>query len=141
MTRVTYYSPVVLGTVVTLTLHQTIAEMGPLLREELYWPFVGLVSLAVGILCQFLMFGAQGAFAQVLPVPGGRSIRGRGAVVSGGLLIAGIALAVAAGLLASEEVAAAGWVLGTLALAALGGSAGVYAWCWPAAVRDFAEER
>jgi hypothetical protein len=84
-----------------------------------------------------MLIGVQGAFAQVLPVPAGRSIRGRGAVTGGLLIITCVALGAVAGLLQSEELARAALVVGVLSLAAGGAAAITYVWCWPIAVRDF----
>lgn len=141
MNRWTYYSPLWVGALLALPLHQTIAESWPGLPTKLYWPFVVAVSIVVGVLCQLMLIGAQGAFAQVLPVPGGRSIRGRGAVVAGALLMLGLTVVVAAALLASEEFGAGTAIAGALGGALLISSAVTYAWCWPAAIRDFADER
>lgn len=141
MNRWTYYSPLMLGTLVPLTLHGTIAEAGPPLTPATYWPFVGAVCLGIGLLCQLFLIGAQGAFAQVLPVPGGRSIRGRGAVSAGWLVMVGVVLTVGGAMLRSEEAALVSAVTAGIGLAALLAAAVAYIWCWPAAVRDFAPAR
>jgi hypothetical protein len=133
----TYYSPFGIGLLVTLVLHETVLAHGPALPGWAAWPFVVGVGVGVGLLCQLMMFGVQGAFAQVLPVPGGRSIRGRGAVVGGLLLIGCVVLAVVAVLLRSEELGTAAQVVAILSLVAGVGALLTYIWCWPMAVRDF----
>ncbi|MEP0846543.1 MAG: hypothetical protein HRF50_06935 [Phycisphaerae bacterium] len=141
MSRWTYYCPLWVGALLALPLHQTIAESWPGLPPKMYWPYVCAVSIVAGGICQLMLIGAQGAFAQVLPAPGGRSIRGRGAAVAGALLMLGLTVAVAAVLLASEAFGAGAWIVGALAGTLLIASVVTYAWCWPAAVRDFADER
>lgn len=133
----TYYSPLGVGFLLTLALHDTIRAHAPVLPAWAEWPFVIGVAVVVGLLCQLLMIGAQGVFAQVLPVPAGRSIRGRGAVVGGSLLVTCVALGAIAGLLRSEQLGAAALVIGLLSLASGAGAAITYVWCWPVAVRDF----
>lgn len=133
----TYYSPLGLGIVLTLVLHETIRAHAPAMAAWAEWPFVIGLAIGVGLLCQLLLVGAQGAFAQVLPVPMGRSIRGRGAMVGGWLVIGCVVLASAALLLWVEGLVIAGLVSGVLSLLCAAGAAGAYIWCWPVAVRDF----
>jgi len=133
----TYYSPLGLGLLLTLVLHEAVWAHAPLLPMWAYWPFVVVVGVGVGLLCQLMLIGVQGAFAQVLPVPVGRSIRGRGAVVGGGLIIACVVLAAVAGLLRLEELGRAALTIGLLSLASAVGAGISYIWCWPTAVRDF----
>lgn len=133
----TYYSPLALGVVLTLTLHDTIRAHAPVMPAWAQWPFVVAVALGVGLLCQLMLLGVQGAFAQVLPVPVGRSIRGRGAVVGGLLIIACVVLAAVAVLLGAEELLNAALVIGVLSAAAGAGAVCTYIWCWPVAARDF----
>jgi len=133
----TYYSPLGLGFLLTLALHDTIRAHGPVLPGWAEWPFLVGLGLGVGLVCQLLMIGAQGLFAQVLPVPVGRSIRGRAAVVGGGLIVAGVALAAVACLLYWEGLRAASLIVAALSGTAAGGAAITYIWSWPVAVRDF----
>lgn len=132
-----YYLPLGIGLVVTLVLHETVWAHASGLPEWAEWPLVMGVGLVVGLLCQLMLVGVQGAFAQVLPVPRGRSIRGRGAVTGGLLIVGCVALGAVAGLLQSEELARAAQVVGALSLAAGIGAVIAYLWCWPMAVRDF----
>ena len=133
-----YYSPLWLGFLVTLVLHDTVWANAPGdMPESAHWPFIVGAGLVCGLLCQFVMIGVQGAFAQVLPVPVGRSIRGRGAVIGGLLIIACGALAAVAGLLHSDGMTRAASIVGLLSLASAVGIAGTYFWCWPMAERDF----
>ena len=83
------------------------------------------------------MVGVQGIFAQVLPVPRGRSIRGGGAVLGGTFLLAWAASSTVAVLLRSEEMRTAPLVIGIVSLVCLAGFLITYVWCWPVAVRDF----
>ena len=133
----TYYSPLGIGFVLTLVLQESVWANATNLPEGAHWPFVVGVGIVVGLLCQLLLVGAQGAFAQVLPVPIGRSIRGRGAVVGGVLIIATIVLGAIAGLLHSEELGRPVMVISGLGLAAAVGALVTYLWCWPTAIRDF----
>jgi hypothetical protein len=136
----TYYAPLWLGTLIAAVAYlSNLSQLPP-------WPgWVHVLALAggcpsVGLLCQLVLFGAQGMFAQVLPVPRGKSIRGRGAVVSGVLLLGGIALAVTTVLLGVEQLRTAATTTGVLGLILLLAAAITYAWHIPAAVRDFGGE-
>ncbi len=139
MNRFTYYSPLWLGALISLTLHETIAQTSPGLPESAYWWFVGAVCVALGGACQLTLIGAQGAFAQVLPVPGGRSIRGAGAKLGGWMLMLGLALSAAGALLISPESAVTSRVAFVGAAACLVVCGIAYAWSWPTAEPDFAE--
>ena len=98
------------------------------------------IALGAGLVCQLVLLGTQGAFAQVLPVPGGRSIRGPAAVFTGAALLFALGCGGAAAVLGLEQVGLFASLLtvvsGLLALTAIA----TYVWCWPAALRDFAEE-
>ena len=86
------------------------------------------------------MVGAQGAFAQVLPAPGGRSIRGRIAVVSGGLILATLLLALIAAVLfkdKTEDLRTVARVIGAGAMGTAVSALIAYFWGMPAAVADF----
>jgi len=87
------------------------------------------------------MVGAQGAFAQVLPVPGGKSIRGGTAALGGWMLIGWFALSNVTVVLAFGGMTAAAYVVGAIALGVLGVVLGTYIWGLPAAVADFGEEQ
>ncbi|MBW7905720.1 MAG: hypothetical protein LC135_00565 [Phycisphaerae bacterium] len=137
MNRLTYYSPLVLGAALMFVMHETIAAGLPAESLSLKWLWVTLAAVCVGAAVQMMMVGAQGAFAQVLPVPGGRSIRGRGAVVGGMLIIAWLVLAAAAALLYSEGARIATWTTAILSGASGVGALLAYIWCWPLAVDDF----
>lgn len=141
MGRATYYSPLWLGVLLVLALNEPL-RVAMTLPDATEWLIVAVLALAAGLQSQVLLFGAQGAFAQVLPVPWGRSIRGRSAALAGWLLIAWVWLSVVTVMLGFETVTQAALVLGVLSLAALAGALIVYIWNIPAAVRDFgADER
>jgi hypothetical protein len=136
----TYYSPLGIGVVLALVLHEAIWAHAPAMPAWGRWPFVAGVAVGVGLLCQLMLIGVQGAFAQVLPVPVGRSIRGPGAMLGGWLIIVAIVLGAAGGLLRSEELHRAGLVIVVLGLLAAAGALITYVWCWPTAVRDFGKD-
>ena len=125
----TYYSPLWLGTIIA-------GVVGYNRLHQLTVLFV-VGCVLVGVQCQLVMIGAQGIFARVLPVPGGRSIRGRSAAVGGTCLLGWAAFGIVAVLLHLEEVRVAPLVLATLSLGCLAGVLITYAWCWPFAARDF----
>ncbi len=140
MGRWTYYSPLWLGVLLMLALNEALRGFVPSWTPEAQWLLVAGVAVAVGVQFQVLMIGAQGAFAQVLPVPRGRSIRGGAAVLGGWLLIAWFVLSAVTCLLGHESVTTAATTLGAVSLAALGGAVAVYVWSLPAAVADFASQ-
>jgi len=136
-----YYSPLWLAALVVLALNDSIrsAMARPDWQE---WLVVAGSALAAAVQAQLAMFGAQGVFAQVLPVPIGKSIRGGPAVLSGALLLGWVLLSCAAILLGYEEVGLPARMVGVAALAALAGALVVYIWALPTAVADFrARER
>jgi len=137
----TYYAPLGIGLLITLVLHETVRAHAPALPAWADWPFVVAVGVIVGLLCQLLLIGVQGAFAQVLPVPIGRSIRGRGAMVGGFLIILAVGLGAVAVLQWLEEMVGVAVVVGVLSGVCAAGAAVTYLWCWPTAVRDFDEPR
>ncbi len=140
MGRFGYYSPLWAGALLVVLLNDTLrAALPTAWSDGVRWLAVVGAALAAGIQSQVLMFGAQGAFAQVLPVPFGKSIRGGGAVAAGWLLIAWVVLSAVTVLLGVEEVTQAAVVLGLLSLLALAAAIAVYAWNLPAAVADFGE--
>jgi hypothetical protein len=136
-----YYAPLWLGLLLPFGMqhavfaHPTIAGLSPAAQ----WPALVLLGIVTGIQFQLLMVGAQGAFAQVLPVPGGRSIRGRAAVVGGTLTISAVLLLWIAFLLRPSDgfSTPATIVIGCSAAAALLAML-IYLWSLPMAARDFA---
>lgn len=140
MGRATYYSPFMLGVAVTLSLHSVIRGGMPPDWGDWSWVALGGVSLGVGTLCQLLMIGAQGLFAQVIPVPAGRSIRGPGAKACGAAVLLCGVLAAATALLRSEQMSTPMWVALGLSVASGAVALLTYIWCWPTAVRDFATD-
>lgn len=141
MGRWAYYSPLWLGALLVLALNDALRASLPPREPWAHWLIVAGVAVLAGLQAQVLMVGAQGAFAQVLPVPRGRSIRGGGAAGAGWLLMAWVVLSLVTVLLGYEAVTQAALVLGVLGLAALGGAVLIYVWNIPAAVADFGEER
>ena len=141
MGRWTYYSPLLLGTLLAALMCATYSELLPPMSTGLLVTVLIGGCVLAGVLCQFLMVAAQGMLAQVLPVPGGRSIRGRGAVAGGGLLLLWVATGAVAALLRAEGLGTAAVVLAIVSLASLIGAVLIYLWCWPTAVRDFADKR
>lgn len=137
MNRLTYYSPFLIGLGLSFLMHQVIEAALPAEWLNAKWLWVAVSGLTVGLHLQILMIGAQGAFSQVLPVPRGRSIRGRGAVVGGVLIIGWIGLGLVTALLYSEDVRVAVWIAAGLSLACGAGALVAYAWCWPTAAPDF----
>ena len=138
MSAWTYYSPLWLGALLVLALNDSLRAALPPMEPWKTWLVVAGVAVAVAVQSQVLMIGAQGAFAQVLPVPVGRSIRGGGAVGSGWLLIGWVVLSAVTVLLGHEAVTRAAIVLGVASLFALGGAGAIYVWSIPAAQPDFA---
>ena len=141
MGRWSYYSPAMLGVVLAVITFFTYQELLP------SWPAwqSGMVLVAAsvggGLVCQLAMVAAQGAFAQVLPVPGGRSIRGAGAAASGWLLLLALVVGLAAALLVVEHVRVATVIVAGLAGALASAAVVIYIWNWPTAIRDFRDER
>lgn len=141
MGRWTYYSPLWLGAVLVLAMNDALRASLPPAEPWRQWLIVAGIAVAVGLQSQVLMIGAQGAFAQVLPVPWGRSIRGGSAAAAGWLLIAWVGLSAITVLLGHEAITTAATVLGLLSLAALGGALVIYVWNIPAALPDFGPDR
>jgi hypothetical protein len=141
MGRWTYYSPLGLGVLLVLLLNDSLRASVPTYAPAVQWLIVAAYALGAALAAQVLMIGAQGAFAQVLPVPRGRSIRGGAAVSAGWLFIAWVVLGLTTALLYSEEIGTAALVLGVCDLAALAGALGIYFWNIPAALPDFLAER
>jgi len=140
MGRWTYYSPLVLGIALAALMYPSYRAFVPGWSLWAAVPLFVAACVFVGVQCQLVMIGAQGVFVQAWPVPGGRTIRGRGAVMGGACLLLGLAVEAAAGLLASEGLWAAATVLAGTSVASWTGVAIICAWCWPTAVCDFADE-
>ncbi|RMF72009.1 MAG: hypothetical protein D6744_17260 [Planctomycetota bacterium] len=141
MGRFTYYTPALIGALLVLGQANLLFEQPRVaaLSESARWAVLVAACVANALLFQLLMVGAQGAFAQVLPVPKGRSIRGRAAVVTGALIIGSVALAMIAGLLQFEAIQpAATWVWSASAACAIAAIV-LYGWQAPLAPRDFAD--
>lgn len=137
MSRATYYSPFVIGLLAAgLYYFNNWTFYAGLSAATLTWQVGGGV-LAVALVAQLYMVGAQGAWAAVLPVRGGRSVRGPGAVAAGVLLTLGLSAGIVAAMLFGQSMGTPAWVAAGLTGAALFVAAGVYVWCLPAAVPDF----
>lgn len=140
MGRFTYYSPALIGAAITATFAKTLTDSAPAMFRDMPWLWVTIYAVVVGILFQILMVASQGVFAQVLPVPGGRSIRGRAAVAGGTLLDLGIGALAVAAFLHGEGLRLAAMILAIVSGAALIAFGGLYFWSMPLAVRDFADD-
>lgn len=139
MSRWTYYSPLIIGLLLPLTLYDHILKTDRVLSlpEPARWAVLAGVCLVCGIHAQLAMLACQGIFARVLPVPFGRSVRGREAILCGWFLLGYLILAFAAFLLYSDEFATVSCGLLGAALASLLAAGVAYIWGWPAAARDF----
>ena len=135
----TYYSPLWLGAALVLALNDALRAGLPPMAPWVRWLVVAGVAVVAGLQAQVLLIGAQGAFAQVLPVPWGRSIRGGAAAGAGWLLMAWVGLSCTTVLLGYEAVTQAAVALGILSATALAGALLVYLWNLPVAVADFTD--
>lgn len=139
MGRGTYYSPLWVGTLVAAVAYYSNWEQIPIASPRSRLAVGALVCPLVGLLCQLAFLGVQGVSARVLPVPWGRSARGRPAAVTGWLVLATLTAGVVAAMFAWEgqtrPAVACGLISAALAAAALI----AYLWCWPVATRDFEE--
>ena len=83
----TYYSPLWLDTLLSAVVNVTAFRS----RREgsilMFMLIILLSSVGIGLGGQLVMIGSQGLFARALPVPMGRSTRGRVAQVIGGLVL------------------------------------------------------
>ncbi len=131
MTWFAYYSPFWIGALIWLSI--LVAQGHSVFTDPL---LLGSV-LAAGLACQLVMIGVQGAFAQVLPVPVGKSIRGRGAVITGSLILAASVASAASCVIAMDEVTRAAVVIGVIGAALVLCASGAYVWCLPTAASDF----
>jgi hypothetical protein len=142
-----YYAPLWLGALLVAIVNDSIRAGLSHSSPAVQWTAVVALAVLAGLQSQVLMVGAQGAFAQVLPVPRGKSIRGRPAAVAGWLLIGWVALSLVTALLSYEAyfrdaaLSRAAMIVGVGALAALSGSILIYIWSVPAAVADFGVDR
>ena len=138
--RFVYSPPRGVGRFRALLLNEPLREQCPLWLHDQAWLFVVAVGLAAGLIFQVVLVALQGALAHVLPVPGGRSIRGPGAAAGGWLLLLAVTGAIVAWMLRGEELAVPFWVFAGLSGGSLVAAGVAYAWCWPAAVHDFAAD-
>ncbi len=137
MGRWAYFAPLWFGPLLVLGLNDAIRQTVPKWEQSAQWLLVAAIAAAAAVQGQVLMVGAQGAFAQVLPVPVGRSIRGGAAVAAGWGLVGWVVLTVVTAILSYEGVTLAAMVIGAIGLAMLLAAGVVYAWNLPTAVRDF----
>lgn len=140
MGRFAYYSPLWMGALLVLALNDALRAGVPRWEPWQQWTLVAAVALLVALQCQVLMVGAQGAFAQVLPVPAGRSIRGAGAVASGWLLIGWVVMSAVTALVATDGITLGAYVLGGISLGLLATALAIYVWNIPAAIPDFRDQ-
>lgn len=136
-----YYSPLLVGILLVVALSGSLRTAWPTLSTVSFAAVLSILALAGGIVAQLLMVGLQGVRAQVLPVPFGRSIRGRPAVATGYLVLLTKILLLVALLLASESLTIAAWTLVILGCGSAIGAILIYIWSLPAALPDFAETR
>lgn len=136
----TYYLPFIVGLLLPFGLHQAFFASPRMVGLEVWqqWSLLGLSGLGLAVTFQALMIGAQGAFAQVLPVPFGKSVRGRSAVVAGGGLIATVLVGLVALFLYDQGSSGPGLIAAVVTGVAALISLTAYVWSWPMAVRDFA---
>jgi len=137
----TYYAPFWLGSILVGVAGYSHLDQYPQFEPWLRWTLFVVGCLLAGVQFQLVMIGTQGIFAQVLPAPGGRSIRGRGAAIGGALLILWFVAGAVGGVLKSKDLETAPLILGGIALAGLIGALMTYIWCWPIAARDFDKQR
>ncbi len=137
MNALTYYSPLWLGVLIVVALNESVRGMVPTYSPAAQWGVVSIVAIVAALQCQVLMIGAQGAFAQALPVPFGKTVRGGYAVFAGWMLIAWVGLSGVTVLLGYQAVTAASRMVGIASFAALGVFFATYFWSLPTATADF----
>ena len=140
MTRFGYYSPAWIGALVAGVLLHSMMQKDLAISTAAYWTWLASGVGLAAIVCQLGMLGAQGLFAQVLPAPGGKSIRGGVAVLAGAFVLAGIGLGVVSAFLGFENwegAAIAARIFAFTAGGSLIAAAVAYFWGWPLAVTDF----
>ncbi|MCG3127038.1 MAG: hypothetical protein CHACPFDD_01895 [Phycisphaerae bacterium] len=134
MSRWSYYAPLCLGCLLAAIV---LAEA---YKHDEFVPRVRMTLLgaaAAGLALQLLFIGAQGAAARVLPVPGGRSIRGGAAVLAGSMIIVSLVLLAAALMTYLSGFETPALVTGVASAACALTALGTYLWSLPAAARDF----
>lgn len=147
MSKLAYYSPFLIGMVLgpPLTYFQT-AELWATMsdaRRLLMVPGYLIAGVLLAISLQLLMIGLQGVTGGVVPVYGGRSIRGTRAVVIGLLILVwnGVGATALLSLRTIRELPTSWfWFLSVVSVVSLVGFIGTYLWCIPNAVRDFVDE-
>ena len=133
-----YYSPLWAGTLVAALLYSVNISSFTNWPTWLQVVIVAISSPIVGLQLQVIMIGMQGAFAEVLPVPRGRSIRGRAAIAVGYLILAGVIFSVCGwALITLAVLIIPGIVLAVISSLSWVGALVVYLWYLPAAVQDF----
>ncbi len=135
-----YYSPLLAGIAGTWALNDTVREQLPVMGPASTWLLVAGVSLLVGLQAQVLMFAAQGAFAQVLPVPIGKSMRGGVAQMAGWFLLGWVVVSSVTVVIGLESVGRA-VVPGVIGMGMLLVAVGTYIWGLPTAQADFGREK
>lgn len=137
MGRGAYYAPGLVVAALALIVYVDNTDQLP--PWENWQHVLAGAGFAVGaaLIAQLAMVGAQGAFAQVLPVPGGRSVRGRSAAWAGGLVLVWFGLGLVAAVLGAERIRVGPWVFAGISLAPLLLALGIYVWALPTAQRDF----
>lgn len=135
--RSTYYAPFYIGFIIALLARDIYGGSIPPEPVWRHWLAVIGISLGFALACQLSFIGMQGFSAQVLPVPGGRSIRGTGARTTGSALLIGLAGLVVTFMLASETVSTAATISAVLSASLLIVAVIGYLWSLPAAVSDF----
>jgi len=140
MGRCTYYSPLAIGALLVLALNEPLRAALPPMTAAQTWLVVAGIAVIAALQCQVLMMGAQGAFAQVWPVPWGRSIRGRAAAAGGWLLMGWVGLSAVSALLATESLFIGAQLVGSASVVALAAAVLIYIWNIPAAVPDFGSD-
>lgn len=141
MSPFAYYSPMLVGVVLIFSMSGAIRESYPTYSDAAWYAMLTYLALRTAVHCQFIMIGLQGVYAQVLPVPMGKSIRGGAAVAAGSLILISALGFAAWALLISEWMVIGATIAAIIATGSGLGAAVVYVWNIPAAVRDFADER
>jgi hypothetical protein len=151
MGALTYYSPLWLGILAVLALNEPLRADFASHAAWVQWTGVAAGAVVFGLMCQVAMIGAQGIAAQVVPVPWGKSIRGRAATLVGWCLLVWFGFTVImlllvrertkGSLLLGENLGGAIALTAILALLALAVGIVAYIWSLPAAVADFGTDR
>lgn len=136
-----YYSPFILGCIFALVMGDSLHDTFPTVTGLAWHGLRAASALVTGLLFQFILFGLQGVYAQVLPVPFGRSIRGGAAVATGGLSLLCAISFVATALLLSEGMLIGFLIAIIVGVASIIVAGLIYVWNLPAALRDFADDR